>query len=115
MIKRVLGGMRTHTYEAHKGVRKFPFKGMDTFIDEVKSLYPSATELVMFDLDNRDVNEAPLITTRRLRNMKFIVHTVTGYAPSTRVEAVWHEVYALVEKGSVTLKVARFSIGETTP
>lgn len=31
----------------------------------------------------------------------------------TWVEAVWHEVYALVEKGMVMLKVARFSIGET--
>lgn len=107
IVKRALGSAE------YKGIRKFPFKGLDTFIDEVKSIYPSATHLFICDLDNRDSGGNSLLTSRKLRGIKFTTRTVTGSTSYTHVEAIWLEVYAIVEHGMVTVKVARFSMGET--
>ncbi len=98
----------------YKGIHKFLYEGESQLIDVVKARYPAAAHLFICNLDNRDTLGNPLLMSRRLRGIKLSIQSVNyGFASSIHVEAVWHEVFAVIEKGMATIKVARFSIGET--
>ena len=87
-----------------------------TLMDEVKQLYPTVSHIIIVELDNRDLEGKPLITMRMIRGIN--IHTTISKnwsgQTTSRVEASWVNVLCIVEKGQVTLRSFKESLGDSS-
>lgn len=112
IVKRALN-TPNRTHPVNRGYRRLTYTDTESLIHDVKSLYPTATDLMIINPDQRDSDGSPLMVTRKLRGVKFEASLSTWSRKSTvNVSASWREVFAYIENGVVYLKVSNHSLGD---
>jgi hypothetical protein len=112
IVNRALGHKKNRSHPVNRGYKRLTYTDVDSLIHDVKSMYPSATDLMVINPDQRDSDGSPLMVTRKLRGVKFTSYT-SGFNGSLCVNASWREVFAYIENGYVYLKVSNHTLGDT--
>lgn len=94
--------------------RVFPYVTEQHLTDTLTRLYPELNELFIIDLDQRDIENTPLIKTRNFRGMKTSLTTQrywTGRVEHT-LDVKLKLAVAVIENGKVYIKSAQLRNGE---
>jgi len=97
----------------NRGYRTLVFTDVESFIHDIKYLYPTATHLIVINPDQRDADGAPLMVTRELRGLTMATSiSQWGRKQTVNVSASWKEVFAYIEKDQAYIKVSSVNLGD---
>lgn len=100
-------------HPVNRGYRRLTYTDTESFIHDIKYLYPTATHLIVINPDQRDSDGAPLMVTRELRGLTMATSiSQWGRKQTVNVSASWKEVFAYIENGYVYLKVSNHTLGD---
>jgi hypothetical protein len=114
IVEKALCGKQQKVSVNH-GYVKLPFSTVENFIHDVRSLYPTASQVTLIQPKVRDSEGAPFMLTRKLRQINAkCTYTSSRHSPSSfTVEACWKEVFGFAEYPFVYVKVSNCNITET--
>lgn len=111
----------TEQIQQRKGCNlKIPYVSTEQLIEDIQTLYPCTNHVFIYDINQRDSEGRPILTSRNLRSLKTtITRRVTRYPHVANYsdeivgfDAKWHVVFVAVENGFAFIKVAGLNIGE---
>ena len=100
------GEVKTYNYTS------IPFVSLEDLLFNLKCVFPTASQLTMCDLNDRDVKGRPALTTKKMNQIHFSASKSNYEQNTITVQACWKELFVIVEGSLAYVKVINNSIGD---